>query len=73
MPDRFANGDLSNDNIPGMNQQGVNRTKMYFRHGGDLKGIQDHLDYISKNHFTCIWLNPIQENNQFAESIMGMP
>lgn len=71
MPDRFANGDLSNDNIPGMNQQGVNRSKIYFRHGGDLKGIQDHLDYISKNHFTCIWLNPIQENNQFAESYHG--
>lgn len=71
MPDRFANGEPANDVIPGMNQQGVDRSKMYFRHGGDLRGIQNNLEYFEKNNFSCLWLNPIQENNQFAESYHG--
>ncbi|MEO1712805.1 MAG: cyclomaltodextrinase N-terminal domain-containing protein, partial [Bacteroidota bacterium] len=46
MPDRFANGDPSNDSFEDMEQVGINRSKMYFRHGGDLQGIMNHLDYF---------------------------
>jgi len=44
MPDRFSNGDESNDRIPGMRDQTLNRDTVFNRHGGDLKGIQNHLD-----------------------------
>jgi len=44
MPDRFSNGDESNDRIPGMRDQSLNRDTVFNRHGGDLKGIQNHLD-----------------------------
>src|SRR5699024_4796849 len=46
MPDRFANGDTANDRIPSMLDQTLSRDSMYYRHGGDLKGIMQHLDYI---------------------------
>ncbi|HSK13933.1 MAG TPA: cyclomaltodextrinase N-terminal domain-containing protein, partial [Phnomibacter sp.] len=44
MPDRFANGDTTNDRIPGMRDQSLNRDTVFNRHGGDLQGIIDHLD-----------------------------
>ncbi|MBQ3607682.1 MAG: cyclomaltodextrinase N-terminal domain-containing protein [Bacteroidales bacterium] len=58
MPDRFANGNPDNDNLDGYiaNRQGGGR------HGGDLQGIKDHLDYIDDLGVTAIWLNPIQYN-----------
>lgn len=58
MPDRFANGNPGNDNLDGYiaNRQGGGR------HGGDLQGIKDHLDYIDDLGVTAIWLNPIQYN-----------
>lgn len=62
MPDRFANGDPNNDNIPGMLEQ-TNREEPYGRHGGDLKGILDNLGYIKDLGMTAIWLNPIFEND----------
>ncbi len=71
MPDRFANADTSNDSYADMNQKGVDRRKMFFRHGGDLKGIQNHLDYIKNLGVTALWLNPVQENNQVAETYHG--
>jgi len=71
MPDRFANGDPSNDSYPDMNQVGVNRQKMYFRHGGDLQGVLNHLDYLSELGVTALWLNPVMENNQPYESYHG--
>ena len=43
-PDRFHNGDTANDDIPGMRERGVDRSKPYARHGGDLQGIQMGLD-----------------------------
>src|SRR5690625_460488 len=46
MPDRFANGDTANDRIAGMLDQTLNRDSMYYRQGGDIKGIMQHLDYI---------------------------
>ena len=70
MPDRFANGDPSNDNIEGMLEK-ANRGNPNGRHGGDLKGISDHLDYIKDLGVTGIWLNPFLENNQPAFSYHG--
>jgi neopullulanase len=70
MPDRFANGDPSNDSIPGM-FEGVHREKGFSRHGGDLKGISDHLDYIKELGVTALWLNPVLENNQKRQSYHG--
>ncbi|MDB5142540.1 MAG: alpha-amylase, partial [Mucilaginibacter sp.] len=46
MPDRFSNGDTKNDSVAGMRETTVDRSKMFSRHGGDLRGIMDHLDYL---------------------------
>ena len=70
MPDRFANGDTKNDSIPGM-LEGVHREKGGERHGGDLKGIQERLDYIKDLGVTALWLNPVLENNQKRSSYHG--
>ena len=45
-PDRFANGNPENDTFESLNEQGIDRTDGYARHGGDIKGITQHLDYI---------------------------
>ena len=71
MPDRFANGDSKNDVVPGMRESKVDRTDMYARHGGDLKGIADHLDYFSDLGVTAIWLNPVLENDMEGGSYHG--
>ena len=70
MPDRFANGDAGNDNVNGMLEQ-ASRSNPNGRHGGDLKGISDHLDYLKDLGVTGIWLNPFLENNQPAYSYHG--
>jgi len=70
MPDRFANGDPSNDAISEMKEQ-PDRSEMLGRHGGDIKGIKDHLDYIAEMGFTAIWLNPVLENDQERSSYHG--
>jgi glycosidase len=70
MPDRFANGDTANDNVEGMTEQ-LNRSNPGGRHGGDLKGITDHLDYFKELGVTGIWLNPFLENNQPHSSYHG--
>lgn len=62
MPDRFANGDPSNDNIDGYLEK-ANRNEPYGRHGGDLKGISQHLDFIEEMGYTALWINPVLENN----------
>ena len=62
MPDRFANGDPSNDNVDSQPEK-ANRTIDYGRHGGDIKGISDHLDYIKQLGATAIWSTPLLENN----------
>ena len=62
MPDRFANGDSLNDNVDSQSEK-ANRTIDYGRHGGDIKGIQDHLDYINQLGATAIWSTPLLENN----------
>ncbi|MBN8676872.1 MAG: cyclomaltodextrinase C-terminal domain-containing protein [Chitinophagales bacterium] len=69
-PDRFANGDPGNDQVPGM-LQGLERERSEGRHGGDLKGIQDHLDYLKSMGVSAIWLNPELENDQLEASYHG--
>jgi len=69
-PDRFANGDTSNDTIPELGDV-TNRHAPKDRHGGDLKGISDHLDYIADMGFTAIWLNPILENRMEKSTYHG--
>jgi glycosidase len=63
LPDRFSNGDESNDKVAGMRDQSLNRDTVFNRHGGDLKGIQNHLDYLDQLGVTAIWLNPVLEND----------
>lgn len=63
MPDRFSNGDPSNDRVQGMLDQTLRRDTVFNRHGGDLKGVQNHLDYLKDLGVTAIWLNPIWEND----------
>jgi glycosidase len=70
MPDRFANGDPGNDDMPGMSEK-ANRQNPNGRHGGDLKGISDHMDYISNLGVTALWLNPVLENNNPRYSYHG--
>lgn len=69
-PDRFANGDPENDNLPDK-QDPVDRSAWQGRHGGDLQGILDHLDYIEDMGFTAIWLNPVLENRMPKASYHG--
>jgi glycosidase len=69
-PDRFANGNPSNDAVAGMKEL-PNRGDKNGRHGGDLKGISDHLDYLSDMGFTAIWVNPVLENNMTRVSYHG--
>jgi len=71
MPDRFANGDPSNDQIPMRTNYKVDRNNPNARHGGDLKGISDRLDYLSNLGVTAIWLNPVLENDMEGGSYHG--
>lgn len=71
MPDRFANGDYSNDINKTSNEPSINRDSMYWRHGGDLSGIENHLDYLQELGVTSLWLNPVQENDQPKTSYHG--
>lgn len=70
-PDRFANGDPSNDSVPGMRETAVDRSEPYGRHGGDLRGIIDRLDYLADLGVTAIWLNPVLENDMSESSYHG--
>lgn len=70
MPDRFANGSTENDSISGY-MQGVHRDEPFGRHGGDIAGIKNNLDYFTELGVTALWLNPVLENNQKEESYHG--
>jgi glycosidase len=70
MPDRFANGDVSNDEIPGMLEK-ADRSQPYARHGGDLKGLSDRLDYLQDLGMTAIWVAPIFENDMPPNYAIG--
>jgi glycosidase len=69
-PDRFVNGDPANDNVEGMGDR-IDRSNDGGRHGGDIQGIVDSLDYISEMGFTAIWLNPLLENHMPSYSYHG--
>ncbi len=62
MPDRFADGDPSN-NEPADAPGTYDRSKARAYHGGDLRGIHDHLDYLRELGVTTIWLTPIVQND----------
>jgi glycosidase len=71
MPDRFANGNVKNDIVTNFNENKIERDSILCRHGGDIIGITQHLDYIKELGATTLWLNPVQENNQPKESYHG--
>jgi glycosidase len=70
MPDRFANGNPGNDNVAGMTEQ-ANRGNRDGRHGGDLQGIAEHLDYIAAMGYTQLWPTPLLESNMHGGSYHG--
>lgn len=63
MPDRFSNGDTTNDRIAGMKDQSLNRDSIFLRHGGDLQGVINHLDYLKDMGVTTVWMTPVIEND----------
>ena len=63
MPDRFASGRADNDQIKGMAVYKNDRTQPSLRHGGDLEGIRQHLDYFNELGVTALWFTPVLENN----------
>ncbi|MDA8696051.1 glycoside hydrolase family 13 protein [Flavobacteriales bacterium] len=69
-PDRFSNGNPDNDAVSGLTEA-PNRSDDHGRHGGDLAGIRNHLEYLSGMGFTAVWLNPLLENNQPQWSYHG--
>ena len=70
MPDRFANGDTTNDSTDDTDDKYA-RNELFGRHGGDIQGIIDHLDYISDLGATVIWCTPLLEDNQPEHSYHG--
>ena len=63
MPDRFASGSSANDQIKGFNTYVNDRSQPSLRHGGDLEGIRQHLDYFNQLGVTALWFTPVLENN----------
>ena len=70
MPDRFANGDPANDSTPDTREK-ANRASPSGRHGGDIQGIIDRLDYVRDLGFTQLWPTPLVENDMPAWSYHG--
>ncbi len=71
MPDRFSNGDTSNDVVVGTTDETIDRRSLKARHGGDIQGVLNHLDYIQSMGVTAVWMTPVTENNQPFESYHG--
>jgi len=69
-PDRFVNGNPDNDWVEGMKEK-PNRNDRDGRHGGDIRGIINSLDYLQDLGFTAVWLNPVLENNMTQVSYHG--
>ncbi len=70
MPDRFANGDPTNDNTDNTVEK-VAPNEWFGRHGGDLKGIIDHLDAIKALGATAVWSTPLLLDNEPTQSYHG--
>jgi glycosidase len=71
MPDRFANGDVNNDQIAEMKDKRFSRDSIFYRHGGDLQGIINQLPYLQDLGITALWLNPVLENDENRTSYHG--
>lgn len=71
MPDRFANGNLANDDTPGMAERGIDRDNIERRHGGDLSGIIDRLKELEDFGITALWMTPVVENDMDRTSYHG--
>jgi len=71
MPDRFADGDPSNNTPKASGPGTFNRQAAKAYHGGDLKGIQDHLPYLKDLGVTTLWLNPVFDNDNSSEGYHG--
>ena len=69
-PDRFRNANTANDNVNGYKEE-LNRTDDYGRHGGDIEGIIQSLDYIDDLGFNSVWLNPVLDNDMKSQSYHG--
>ena len=63
MPDRFASSGTKKHPMPGLNAYRVDRSQPSLRHGGDLEGIRQHLDYFTQLGVTALWFTPVLENN----------
>ena len=70
-PDRFTNADETNDKLPNLKDQSLDRTDGYKRHGGDLQGIINGVDYISNLGFTAVWPTPVLTNDMPQGSYHG--
>ena len=70
-PDRFANGNPANDQVRGLQEQTLDRSEGYQRHGGDLQGLTDHLDYIASLGATAVWTMPVLVNDMPRASYHG--
>jgi glycosidase len=76
MTDRFADGDLANDGLDGKQTEdsadaAAERAKVRGWHGGDLRGITQHLDYIQQLGFTTVWMTPVYANEHEPDSYHG--
>ncbi len=70
-PDRFANGNPENDIVETLKEKTVDRTDDYARHGGDIEGITNHLNYIQELGFTAVWPCPLLTNDMPQSSYHG--
>ncbi len=71
IPDRFSNGDPANDVITDYRDKTSDRKDKFSRHGGDFKGIENHLDYFNQLGVTTLWLTPVIENDMPLMSEWG--
>jgi len=71
MPDRFANGDPTNDDVKGQLERGIDRNEMYARHGGDLAGVESKLDYLQDLGIGAVWMTPVVANDLAKTSYHG--
>lgn len=70
-PDRYANGNPDNDIFENLNEKTINRKDDYARHGGDIEGITNSLDYIADMGFTAVWSSPLLTNDMTGQSYHG--
>ena len=70
-PDRFINGDESNDSVSGLKEQAVDRSHDYKRHGGDITGIIQAIPYLNDLGMTAVWSSPLLVNDMAEQSYHG--